>query len=114
MLLAIVVLLLASAAGENSRSTCNAASPGTSCATNDYPAEALRNKWQGTAEFTVTVGTDGRASDCVITKSTGYAILDAATCAKITARARFKPALGPDGQPILGKWSGKLKWQLPE
>src|SRR3546814_1061210 len=60
----------------------------------DYPLQALREGRKGTSHFSVTVGTDGRAKDCVITKSSGSADLDAETCRMMTmkiGRAHVRP-----------------------
>ncbi|MDR2857931.1 MAG: energy transducer TonB [Novosphingobium sp.] len=77
-----------------------------------YPQRALRNGWEGIAWFTVTVGTDGKVKNCIITKSTGHAILDAATCNELTLRARFHPALGNDGTPIVSTYDSKMIWRI--
>lgn len=78
-----------------------------------YPSEALRQGWEGTVEFTVTIGTNGTALDCVVTQSSGHDVLDKATCKTMLERARFIPPKDADGNPVEGKWSSKTVWKLP-
>lgn len=87
--------------------------PGSWATTNDYPSRALREERSGTAGFRVTVGADGRVIDCQVTSSSGHADLDQATCANVTRRARFKPAM-QDGQPVQGSYSNRVRWVIPE
>ena len=78
-----------------------------------YPAEALRNGWEGVAGFTVTVGTDGKVLDCKIIHSSGHKVLDDATCSEITKRARFTPARDADGRPVVSTYSQQVNWRIP-
>lgn len=80
--------------------------------TKGYPKEALRHGWEGIAGFTVTVGTDGKVQDCKIIETSGYPVLDEATCREIIAHARFKPALDHDGKPIISTYSQRVRWQI--
>jgi protein TonB len=79
----------------------------------DYPSRALRANEQGTTGFRVTVGPDGRVTDCQVTSSSGSAELDATTCTLVTRRARFKPAL-QDGQPVAASYSNRIRWVVPK
>jgi periplasmic protein TonB len=88
--------------------------PGSWATTNDYPSRALREEREGTTGFRVTVGTDGRVTDCQITSSSGHADLDEAACANITRRARFKPATDGSGNPVQGSYSNRIRWVIPE
>lgn len=81
--------------------------------TSDYPSRALSEGRGGTVQFKVIVGTDGRVAKCEITKSSGHADLDQATCSNITRRARFSPATNQTAQPTEGVWSSKMTWQIP-
>jgi TonB family protein len=76
----------------------------------DYPAEALRNKAQGTTRFEVAVDADGKATGCTILKSSGHASLDQQTCAVLMSRARFKPARDDAGNPVAGTWRHLVVW----
>jgi protein TonB len=78
----------------------------------DYPPEALRAHQEGTALFTLDIDVLGCPTRCTITRSTGFAILDDATCAMLLRRAQFKPAVDGDGKPIPATWSSKFRWQI--
>lgn len=80
----------------------------------DYPAAAQRNNEQGTTGFTLTVGPDGRVSDCVVTSSSGSSSLDSATCNIMKRRARFTPAKNADGSAATDRVSSRIRWVLPE
>ena len=81
---------------------------------NDYPTVALKNLWEGTVGFTVTVGTDGRAKNCVVTQSSGHDVLDQAACGVFVRRARFKPAEDGDGTPLESQYSSKIVYKIPQ
>lgn len=80
----------------------------------DYPASALRKGEQGVTRFAVTVGPDGRVRDCTVTRSSGSPELDAATCAKVSQRARFDPASDENGGAVAGRYSNAINWRIPE
>ena len=82
--------------------------------TDDYPSKALREGAEGVAGFRVVVGSDGRVDACEITRSSGNAQLDEATCKNVTRRARFDPATNGDGQKVVGSYSSTVGWQIPE
>lgn len=90
------------------------ANPGSWISPADYPPAALAKKYQGTTQFTVQVGRDGRVVGCTIRESSGSADLDAATCANVTRRARFSPALDSSGDPVEGTYTNSVRWQIPK
>ena len=98
-----VIQLPAPAAPPPPRFTPKGASPkgnpGNWATTNDYPSRALREEREGTTGFRVSVGPDGRVTDCTVTSSSGHADLDQATCDNVRRRARFTPATDGEGQP---------------
>jgi protein TonB len=73
-----------------------------------------RRGQQGAAAFDLLIRPDGRVSDCRITRSSGSAELDAATCAKVSERASFTPAHDAKGDPVAGSFSGVIRWRIPE
>jgi TonB family protein len=87
--------------------------PGNWISSSDYPTSALRERREGTISFRVTVGLDGRPTDCTVTQSSGHADLDATTCALIARRARFTPATDDYGEPMLGTFSNRVRWMVP-
>ncbi|WP_340264772.1 energy transducer TonB [Sphingobium mellinum] len=88
--------------------------PGSWLSDADYPSRAQREERSGTAGFRLEIGPDGRVTNCTITSSTGHSDLDEATCRLLPKRARFKPAVGSDGQPMADTYNGRITWRLPE
>jgi TonB family protein len=88
-------------------------SPGDWATTDDYPASAIRNEESGTAGFTVTIGVDGRVTQCTIISSSASAALDEATCRLVRERAKFQPALNAKGKPVEDHYTNRIKWVLP-
>lgn len=88
--------------------------PGNWATTNDYPSRALREEREGTTGFRVSIGTDGKVTDCQITRSSGSPDLDEATCANVRRRARFTPATDGEGQPTTGSYSNSVRWVIPK
>jgi len=88
--------------------------PGNWATTNDYPSRALREEREGTTGFRVTVGPDGRVTDCQITSSSGSPDLDQTACDKIRQRARFAPATDGEGNPTTGSYSNRVRWVIPK
>jgi protein TonB len=81
--------------------------------TDDYPAAALRGHEQGTTGFRLTIGTNGRVSDCAITHSSGSLALDATTCRILSTRARYTPARNAAGAFVCDVDWGEIAWRLP-
>jgi TonB family protein len=88
--------------------------PGTWANTGDYPALALREQREGITAFTVDVSVDGRVTKCAITGSSGHADLDQVTCDNVTARAQFYPGKDKNGVATTGRYSNRVRWQIPE
>lgn len=88
--------------------------PGKWVSDADYPAGALHRGQQGASAFELAIGPDGRVRDCRITRSSGSADLDAATCAKVSERASFTPARDAHGDLVAGSFSGVIRWRIPE
>jgi len=88
--------------------------PGNWATANDYPSRALREEREGTTGFRVTVGPDGRVTDCQITSSSGSPDLDQTACDKIRQRARFTPATDGEGNPTSGTYSNRVRWVIPK
>lgn len=88
--------------------------PGNWATSNDYPSRALREEREGTTGFRVTIGPDGKVTDCQITRSSGSPDLDEATCSNVRRRARFQPATDGEGQPTTGSYSNSIRWVIPK
>ena len=81
---------------------------------NDYPRGAQNEGRAGTVVFRLTVGTNGRVSDCQVVKSSGHSDIDASTCKAAKKRARFNPALNSDGKPVEGSYQNRVTWSVPK
>nr|WP_254798089.1 energy transducer TonB [Sphingobium sp. AS12] len=75
--------------------------------------EAQRNAWQGTAGFRLTISSSGEVEQCIVTASSGHAVLDEATCRLLSKRARFKPARNASGTAIPDSYNGRITWRMP-
>lgn len=80
----------------------------------DYPMKAFEKQWEGVTGFELLVAPDGKIASCKITDSSGHEELDQTTCFLATKRASFRPARGPDGQPVWGVYRSQALWALPE
>lgn len=88
--------------------------PGLWVTPNDYPTTDLRLDHAGVTAVALRVGRDGRVEDCAVTRSSGYASLDSAACAKILQRARFSPGSDSTGVATGGHYTTSVKWEIPE
>lgn len=86
-------------------------SPGDWLSPADYPPAALRHDMEGITAFVLTVNAQGTATDCRVTNSSGFDVLDEAACERLIKNARFVPA--GVGQPTLRRWSSRVRWVLP-
>jgi protein TonB len=88
--------------------------PGGWVGTDDYPSRALREGLEGTTSFRLVIGSNGRVNACEVTASSGHAALDEATCKFVTRRARFEPATDGNGAKVVGSYTSKVTWRIPE
>lgn len=79
----------------------------------DWPKRARREKMEGTTGFRVTYNAYGQTTDCVVTMSSGHALLDNQTCYLVYSRARFTPGKDRTGRPVGGTYSNRVNWRLP-
>ena len=78
----------------------------------DYPAEALDKNEQGRVTMLLRVNPAGGVRDCIIEKSSGFAVLDQRTCELVKQRAHFQPALDREGKPVASETRGSVVWQI--
>ena len=79
----------------------------------DYP-KAGRAKRIGTAVIVVlTVGTDGRVSQCRVHQPSGDPDADAVTCKLAIERFRFEPARDGAGNPVVGEFGWQQRFFHP-
>lgn len=79
----------------------------------DYPISSLRREEQGTVSFRIDINRSGRVRRCTITKSSGFARLDQATCNIVKRRTRAKPARDAFGDATTGTMTGRVRWVVP-
>lgn len=72
----------------------------------DYPASAPNAGASGTVGYRFTVNEQGRIEGCTITRSSGDAALDRATCTTLTRRGRYTPS----GRRTI---EGEHRWEPP-
>lgn len=68
------------------------------CPIPKYSDEAFKRKIQGAVVLDAVISADGKAREIRITKHLGYG-LDEEALKAVRDKWRFKPALGPDGNP---------------
>lgn len=69
--------------------------------TRDYPGQLRGRLENGAAPFVIfTVETNGRVYNCHVYRPSGDADIDRATCALVTARFVYRPAVNQRGQPV--------------
>jgi len=66
----------------------------------DIPESAWEAGVEGRVSVRYFVNVDGSVSDCRVTRSSGYALLDTTTCRLIEQRFRYRPSLDENGTPI--------------
>jgi protein TonB len=88
--------------------------PGKWVTNADYRPRWIREGMTGSARFTLSIDASGKVSNCTITRSTGHAELDDATCLLVTKRARFDAARDAYGKPVAGSYSNTVNWNIPE
>lgn len=77
-----------------------------------YPPRALAAREQGTVGFVVKLDSTGQPTECRVTQSSGFPLLDQETCQLITLHAVFKPAAGISGSQV-STHQGVVTWKLP-
>jgi len=80
----------------------------------DYPRAAYEAGAGGTVYLRFVIDTNGRVSDCRVTRSSGRADLDAVTCRVIRERFRYRPARNARGQPVPDVMIGQQDWEVFE
>ena len=76
----------------------------------DYPGGLGEAGIGGTVSVLYAVETDGRVSDCRVTRSSGSPRLDETTCRLIERRFRFAPARDRQGRPVRSRIEENHSW----
>lgn len=78
----------------------------------NYPSQALREGLEGTVGIRLTVSRIGRATDCIVTYSSGHTILDDSACSNAIRYSRFEPARDVNGDSTIGTYETRLTYRL--
>ncbi len=78
----------------------------------DYPASARRAGMEGVAGVELAIDSLGFVDGCTIAQSSGWPVLDDATCQLLRTRARFLPALDSSGNAMPATYFTRIRWQL--
>lgn len=116
MILAATLLSVATVPQLHARRKIGACEPRTDSSwvsDRDYPRQARDLGLQGKTRLRLGVDVKGCASDCEILVSTGFAVLDNATCTLMLKNARFKPATNEKGDPVPTDFETQIVWALP-
>ena len=78
----------------------------------DYPVpDGGREARRGTQVIVkVTVGVNGRASNCSIFRASPDTQADSLTCQLVVERLRFKPATDANGDPVAAPFYWRQRW----
>lgn len=78
----------------------------------DYPTPPSGRQARVGTEVVVkvTVGTDGRASDCSVFRPSPDPEADAITCRLVVDRLRFRPATDSAGNPVAAPFYWRQRW----
>lgn len=78
----------------------------------DYPRVSALAGVGGTVWVRFAVETNGRATDCVVTRSSGHEDIDETTCRLIENRFRYKPATDYAGHPVRAYLVERHTWSI--
>jgi TonB family protein len=79
----------------------------------NYPLEALEKGMRGPANLALSVGANGKVSECQVEQGSGYPLLNSKAC-EIARTWTFLPARDPGGKSVSGTARLQVKWVLPD
>lgn len=77
----------------------------------DYPYSALASRQSGNVVVRLTIGVDGRVSNCTPVVSSHVPILDTRTCALFVERFIYDPALDASSTPVAWPIIRTVSWR---
>jgi protein TonB len=77
-----------------------------------YPPRAMAAGQEGQVGFRVKLDRDGWATECQVTKTSGFGLLDDETCRLIVNRATFKGLRDANGRRAATVTEGVVDWKL--
>ena len=79
----------------------------------NYPTRPGGGEWRGgKVEFSARVNTEGRATDCRVTQSSGQPYLDQAACGGVERYLRFEPATNSNGERVESEYSSSVNYEM--
>ncbi|MBB5712511.1 energy transducer TonB [Sphingomonas xinjiangensis] len=88
--------------------------PGAWIGPDDYPKSSMRKNEFGVVGFAILVRPDGNPEKCEVIVPTRFEDLNQYSCRLLMRRARFKPAVGPDGKPAYGIYRSATSWFMAD
>ena len=82
--------------------------------TEDYPAAAVHNEFEGVLRFRLIVDQYGEVANCRLLQSSGAAVFDRRACEAISTRARFFPALDDNQDEVKGTYNSTVIWAFDD
>jgi protein TonB len=76
----------------------------------DYPRAGRDRRIGSSVIIDISVGKDGRVSECRVVQPSGDPEADRITCALATQRFRFRPALDNEGNPVEAVFRWRQRW----
>ncbi len=77
----------------------------------DYPGVALQKQEEGAVEIVLLIDEKGGIAECVVTRTSSVAALDAQVCSIIAKRVKFSPAIGADQKPAKDSFTQRIFWK---
>lgn len=77
----------------------------------EYPREAVRREQEGRVGYRLSIDAKGKVTDCVVTSSSGFQLLDEAAC-RTAKKTVFEPALDAAGMPTPGTFESTEVYDL--
>jgi TonB family protein len=74
----------------------------------------LRDEAEGDTTIAIVIGTSGRVESCAVAESSGNADLDWTSCAIVSRRFVFMPALNEKGEAVPEQRQQRIRWILPD
>jgi periplasmic protein TonB len=77
----------------------------------DYPSQSRRANQSGAVAVKLSIDlASGRVNDCAVTKSSGFELLDTASCLHLIRRARFLPRPNATGKSPVLYFRARVVW----
>jgi hypothetical protein len=93
---------------DESRGPIPRTSPASWFKLSDIPERKKANGLQTSISYTLTIGINGEVIGCKASESSAQGIADI-FCGKATSRAKFDPAQGQNGKPVIGEYQSAMR-----